>query len=41
MRKGSAAAAYYSSVWRLTLELTFHDQLPERVWPTAAAAGTR
>ena len=33
MRKDSAAAAYYSSVWRLTLELTFHDQLPERVWP--------
>ena len=33
MRKGSAAAAYYNSVWRLTLELTFHDQLPERAWP--------
>jgi penicillin G amidase len=32
-RKGSAAAAYYNSVWRITLELTFHDQLPERVWP--------
>jgi penicillin amidase len=32
-RKGSAAAAYYNSVWRLTLALTFHDQLPERVWP--------
>ena len=32
-RKGSAAAAYYNSVWRITLALTFHDQLPERVWP--------
>jgi penicillin amidase len=32
-RKGSAAAAYYNSVWRLTLQYTFQDQLPERVWP--------
>ncbi len=30
---GSAAAAYYNAVWRNTLELTFHDQLQESVWP--------
>jgi penicillin amidase len=30
---GSAAAAYYNAVWRQTLELTFHDQLQESVWP--------
>ncbi|HEU4515327.1 MAG TPA: penicillin acylase family protein [Nocardioidaceae bacterium] len=29
----SAAAAYYNTVWRNTLELTFHDQLQESVWP--------
>ena len=29
----SAAAAYYNAVWRNTLELTFHDQLQESVWP--------
>ena len=29
----SAAAAYYSAVWRQTLERTFHDELPEAVWP--------
>ncbi len=29
----SAAAAYYNAVWRRTLELTFHDQLPESAWP--------
>jgi penicillin amidase len=29
----SAAAAYYNAVWRHTLELTFHDQLRESVWP--------
>lgn len=29
----SAAAAYYNAVWRRTLELTFHDQLQESVWP--------
>jgi penicillin amidase len=29
----SAAAAYYNAVWRNTLALTFHDQLPESVWP--------
>jgi penicillin amidase len=30
---GSAAAAYYNAVWRSLLELTFHDDLPEDVWP--------
>jgi penicillin G amidase len=30
---GSSAAAYYNAVWRNTLELTFHDQLKESVWP--------
>ncbi len=29
----SAAPAYYNAVWRQTLALTFHDQLPESVWP--------
>ncbi len=29
----SAAAAYYNAVWRNVLSLTFHDQLPESVWP--------
>jgi penicillin amidase len=29
----SAPAAYYNAVWRSLLELTFHDQLPEDVWP--------
>ena len=29
----SAAAAYYNAVWRSLLELTFHDELPEDVWP--------
>jgi penicillin amidase len=29
----SAAAAYYNAVWRNTLALTFHDELPESVWP--------
>jgi len=34
-RQGAAspAAAYYNAVWRQTLELTFHDELPEAVWP--------
>ena len=31
--RDSAAAAYYNAVWRNTLELTFHDQLRESVWP--------
>jgi penicillin G amidase len=30
---GSQAAAYYNAVYRNTLELTFHDQLKESVWP--------
>ena len=29
----SAAAAYFNVVWRNLLELTFHDDLPEDVWP--------
>ncbi len=29
----SPAAAYYNAVWRSLLELTFHDELPEDVWP--------
>jgi penicillin G amidase len=29
----SGAAAYFNVVWRDLLELTFHDQLPEDVWP--------
>jgi len=29
----SAAAAYYNAVWRQTLELTFHDELPESIHP--------
>lgn len=30
----SAAAAYFSAVWATLLELTFHDDLPEAVWPS-------
>jgi penicillin G amidase len=30
---GSAAAAYYNAVWRNTLALTFHDQMPQSLWP--------
>jgi penicillin amidase len=29
----SAAAAYYNAVWRRLLELTFHDQMQESIWP--------
>ncbi len=29
----SAAAAYFNVVWRNLLELTFHDELPEVLWP--------
>ncbi|CAB4723092.1 MAG: penicillin acylase family protein [Actinobacteria bacterium] len=29
----SAAAAYFNVVWRNLLELTFHDELSEDVWP--------
>ncbi|MGI8675368.1 MAG: penicillin acylase family protein [Nocardioidaceae bacterium] len=30
----SGPAAYFNAVWRDLLRLTFHDQLPEEVWPT-------
>ncbi len=29
----SPEAAYYNAVWKATLELTFHDELKESVWP--------
>ena len=29
----SAAAAYFETVWRSLLRLTFHDELPESLWP--------
>jgi penicillin G amidase len=29
----SAAAAYFNVVWRTLLALTFHDELPEPLWP--------
>ena len=29
----SSAAAYYNAVWRNTLAMTFHDQMPQSVWP--------
>jgi penicillin amidase len=29
----SAAAAYFNVVWSNVLRLTFHDQLPETLWP--------
>ena len=29
----SAAAAYFETVWRTLLRLTFHDELPESLWP--------
>ena len=29
----SAAAAYFNAVWRNTLRLTFHDELPKDQWP--------
>lgn len=29
----SGAAAYYNVVWRTLLEMTFHDELPEDLWP--------
>ncbi|UMG93728.1 penicillin acylase family protein [Nocardioides sp. TF02-7] len=29
----SAPAAYFNAVWRHLLELTFHDELPEELWP--------
>ena len=30
-------AALYASVWRQILRLTFHDELPERFWPTGGS----
>ena len=30
---GSSAAAYYNAVWKQTLAHTFHDELPESIWP--------
>ncbi len=30
----SAAAAYFNVVWRKLLVATFHDELPEEVWPS-------
>jgi penicillin G amidase len=30
----SAAAAFFNVTWRALLERTFHDQLPEEVWPS-------
>ena len=30
----SAPAAYFNAVWRHLLRLTFHDDLPERAWPS-------
>lgn len=29
----SAAAAYFAAVWSTLLSLTFHDDLPEEMWP--------
>ena len=33
----SAAAAYFNAVWRKVLELTFHDQLRESLWPDGSS----
>jgi len=30
----SAAAAYFNAVWANLLRLTFHDELPEELWPS-------
>ena len=30
----SAPAAYFNAVWKSLLAETFHDELPERAWPT-------
>ncbi|WP_456094122.1 penicillin acylase family protein [Nonomuraea glycinis] len=30
----SAPAAYFNAIWRHLLRLTFHDDLPERAWPS-------
>ena len=31
--QGSAPAAYFNAVWSNLLRLTFHDQLPQALWP--------
>lgn len=33
MDADSAAAAYFAAVWRNLLRITFHDELPEAMWP--------
>lgn len=33
----SPAAAYFNAVWSQLLELTFHDDLPEELWPDGGA----
>ena len=33
----SAAAAYFNVVWRNLLELTFHDEMRESLWPDGAS----
>ncbi len=33
MDADSAAAAYFAAVWRNLLRITFHDELPEGMWP--------
>ncbi len=33
----SAAAAYFNAVWRNLLELTFHDEMAEELWPDGGA----
>ena len=30
----SAPAEYFNVVWRTLLDLTFHDEMPEDVWPS-------
>ncbi|WP_346387076.1 penicillin acylase family protein [Nocardioides sp.] len=31
--RGGAAAAYYNVLWSTLLDLTFHDELPQDLWP--------
>ncbi len=33
----SASAAYFNAVWRKLLQLTFHDQLRESLWPDGSS----
>lgn len=37
MSADAPAAAYFASVWRNVLSLTFHDELPEAQWPDGSA----